>query len=58
MVEAELLCIVMATSGNKSFAVLNFIIFLLFSKNAASATDRGGIKDDRHFAHLQVMKLR
>jgi hypothetical protein len=40
MVVAELLCTVIATSGNKSFTVLNFISFHLFSKNLSSATDQ------------------
>jgi hypothetical protein len=37
-----LLCTVIATRGNKSLRVLNFISFHLFSKNFASAND-----DDR-----------
>src|SRR4029077_18981300 len=39
MVVAELLCTVIATRGNKSLRVLNFISLYLFSKTFASAND-------------------
>jgi len=39
IVDAELLCTVIATMGTKSFKVLIFIFALLFSKNFVTATD-------------------
>src|ERR1051325_2119034 len=39
MVVAELLWIVIATSGNRSFTVLHFISFQLFSKKFRRATE-------------------
>ena len=39
IVDAELLCTVMATMGTKSFSVLIFIFVFLFSKKFVTATD-------------------
>src|ERR1700741_2206792 len=46
MVVAELLCTVIATRGNRSLRVLNFISLHLFSKTFASAND-GDLKTCR-----------
>ena len=58
IVDAELLCTVIATMGTKSLSVLIFIFVLLFSKKLASAIESAinQLRNRRHFLVLQVMK--